>query len=133
MLLPEQCRAARAALAWDVRALSSAAKVSTQAITRFEGGGTIRPRFLQSLRGAFEAAGVEFGHYELRINAGWHVERYSAHSRRPKCQSRLLPHRAVVALAIESRAAGEILKVKAPANASVEELDHLYKLGVRWL
>jgi hypothetical protein len=36
-------------------------------------------------------------------------------------------------LAIESRRLGEIIKVKAPRNASVEELDHLYRLGVRWL
>lgn len=133
MLLPEQSKAARAALGWDTRALSAAAGVSAETVARFERGEAIRLRFLDALRCALEAAGIKFGHSALRMTADWRVERYYRHGRGPKHDATLLSFRAVVALAVKSSANRELIKVKAPPNASIDELDHLYKLGVQWL
>ncbi|WP_246672547.1 helix-turn-helix transcriptional regulator [Mesorhizobium sp. B3-1-6] len=55
-----QCRMARAALGWGVRELAEAAKVATQTITRLEQGDRLKPKTLQAVRTAFEAAGIEF-------------------------------------------------------------------------
>jgi hypothetical protein len=43
-----------------VRELADAARVSTNTITRFEGGETLRQRTVEAIRTALEAAGVEF-------------------------------------------------------------------------
>ncbi|TPI24578.1 helix-turn-helix transcriptional regulator [Mesorhizobium sp. B3-1-6] len=51
---------ARAALGWGVRELAEAAKVATQTITRLEQGDRLKPKTLQAVRTAFEAAGIEF-------------------------------------------------------------------------
>jgi len=60
MLLPVQCRMARAALGLGVRELAAAAKVSTDTVARFERGDELKERTIEALKGALEAAGVEF-------------------------------------------------------------------------
>jgi len=51
---------ARAALQLGVRELAEAAKVSTNTITRFERGKELKPRTIEAIRTALEAAGVIF-------------------------------------------------------------------------
>jgi transcriptional regulator with XRE-family HTH domain len=51
---------ARAAIEMGVRQLAEAAKVSTNTITRFEGGELLRERTVDAIRAALEAAGVIF-------------------------------------------------------------------------
>jgi DNA-binding XRE family transcriptional regulator len=68
-----QCKMARVALGWGVRELAQIAQVSTQTVARFERGDHLRDRTVQSLRSAFEQAGIEFipengGGPGLRIN-----------------------------------------------------------------
>ena len=55
-----QCRMARAGLELGVRDLAKAAAVSTNTISRLEGGEALQPRTLAAIRTALEAAGVEF-------------------------------------------------------------------------
>lgn len=55
-----QCRMARAALGWGIRELAEVARVATQTITRLEQGDRLKPKTLQAIRAAFEAAGIEF-------------------------------------------------------------------------
>jgi transcriptional regulator with XRE-family HTH domain len=59
-MFPVQSRMGRAALGWGVRDLASAAKVSPDTIARLERGESLYPRTLDTIRGAFEAAGVIF-------------------------------------------------------------------------
>lgn len=56
----EQCRMARAGLGIGVRELAKMAGVSTNTIARLERGERLQPRTVQAIRGALEAAGVEF-------------------------------------------------------------------------
>lgn len=60
-ITPAQCRAARALLDWSQDRLEMAAKVARKTIVDFERE-TRRPydRTIAAIRGAFEAAGVEF-------------------------------------------------------------------------
>lgn len=51
---------ARVALGWGVRELAEVAQVATQTITRLEQGDRLKPKTLQAIRAAFEAAGIEF-------------------------------------------------------------------------
>lgn len=51
---------ARSGLSLGVRELAEAAQVSTNTITRFEKGEELRPRTVEAIRSALEAAGVEF-------------------------------------------------------------------------
>jgi transcriptional regulator with XRE-family HTH domain len=51
---------ARAALGWGIRELAEVARVATQTITRLEQGDRLKPKTLQAIRAAFEAAGIEF-------------------------------------------------------------------------
>ena len=52
---------ARAALGWNMQKLATKAGVGVNTINRFESGvGQPRGVTLEALRGAFEAAGVEF-------------------------------------------------------------------------
>ncbi|RWE50926.1 MAG: XRE family transcriptional regulator [Mesorhizobium sp.] len=51
---------ARAALGWGIRELAEVARVATQTITRLEQGDRLKPKTLQVIRAAFEAAGIEF-------------------------------------------------------------------------
>ena len=60
IILPLQCRMARAALGWGVRELAGFAKVSIDTVVRFERGDELKERTVEALQRAFEAAGVEF-------------------------------------------------------------------------
>ena len=60
ILLPVQCRMARAALGLGVRELAAAAKVSIDTVTRFERGDELKERTIEALHRALEAAGVAF-------------------------------------------------------------------------
>ncbi|WP_292325476.1 helix-turn-helix transcriptional regulator [Mesorhizobium sp.] len=51
---------ARVALGWGVRELAEVAQVATQTITRLEQGDRLKPKTVQAIRAAFEAAGIEF-------------------------------------------------------------------------
>lgn len=131
-----QCRLARAALSWDVRELSVAAKVPVEAVARFERGEPLGHRTVEALRQALEAAGMEFtdcAHPGVRMKVAWYVERWDANGRSSKAHARLPAFRSVVALVHRSRAKGEIVRVRAPDNAGIDELDHLHKLGAQWL
>jgi len=55
-----QCRMARSALALGVRDLATRAGVSTNTITRLEGGEELKPQTVESIRTVLEAAGVIF-------------------------------------------------------------------------
>jgi transcriptional regulator with XRE-family HTH domain len=60
MILPVQCRMARAALGIGVRELAAAAKVSVDTVARFERGEELKERTIDALQRAFEDAGIEF-------------------------------------------------------------------------
>jgi transcriptional regulator with XRE-family HTH domain len=60
IILPVQCRMARAALGLGVRELAAAAKVSIDTVARFERGDELKERTIDALQRTFEAAGVEF-------------------------------------------------------------------------
>jgi transcriptional regulator with XRE-family HTH domain len=60
ILLPVQCRMARAALGLGVRELATAAKVSIDTVARFERGDELKQRTIDALQQTLEAAGVEF-------------------------------------------------------------------------
>ena len=60
ILLPVQCRMARAALGLGVRELAAAAQVWIDTVTRFERGDELKERTIEALHRALEAAGVEF-------------------------------------------------------------------------
>ena len=60
ILVPVQCRMARAALGLGVRELAAAAKVSIDTVARFERGDELKQRTVDALQRALEAAGVEF-------------------------------------------------------------------------
>ena len=51
---------ARAGLGLIVRELAEKARVSTNTITRFEGGEPLKERTVEAIHDVFEAAGVEF-------------------------------------------------------------------------
>ena len=55
-----QSKMARAALGLTVRDLATAAGVSHDTIVRLEAGGELKPRTVDAIRNALEAAGVEF-------------------------------------------------------------------------
>jgi transcriptional regulator with XRE-family HTH domain len=60
ILLPVQCRMARAALGLGVRELAATAKVSIDTVTRFERGDELKERTIEALQRVLEAAGVDF-------------------------------------------------------------------------
>jgi len=60
IIVPVQCRMARAALGLGVRELAAAAKVSIDTVARFERGDELKERTIDALQRALEAAGVEF-------------------------------------------------------------------------
>ena len=60
ILLPVQCRMARAALHLGVRELAAAAKVSIDTVTRVERGDELKERTIEALQRVLEAAGIEF-------------------------------------------------------------------------
>jgi transcriptional regulator with XRE-family HTH domain len=59
-MLAVQCKMARAALGLGVRDLALAAQVSPDTIARLERGEVLKPRTVDAVRGALEAAGVQF-------------------------------------------------------------------------
>jgi transcriptional regulator with XRE-family HTH domain len=60
IILPVQCRMARAALGWGVRELAAAAKVSIDTIARFERGDELKERTIEAIHRALEAEGIDF-------------------------------------------------------------------------
>ncbi len=60
ILVPVQCRMARAALGLGVRELAALAKVSIDTVARFERGDALKERTIEALQRALEASGVEF-------------------------------------------------------------------------
>lgn len=86
-MLPVQCRMARAALGLGVRELAAAAKVATDTVTRFERGDELKPRTIDALRLAFEAAGVEFTNGDkpgVRLTKGAAAPRWASPVIAPK-------------------------------------------------
>ena len=59
ILLPVQCRMARAALGMGVRELAAAAKVSVDTVARFERGEELKERTVDALERVLEAAGIK--------------------------------------------------------------------------
>jgi transcriptional regulator with XRE-family HTH domain len=60
-ITPAQCRGARGLLGWSQSDLSAASKTATKTIADFERAAREPyPRTLNDVRGALEAAGVEF-------------------------------------------------------------------------
>ena len=59
-LLTVQCRMARAALAWGVRDLAGAARLSADTVARFERGKALLRRTIRAIKIALEKAGCEF-------------------------------------------------------------------------
>ena len=55
-----QCRMARAGLGIGVRELATAAKVSTNTVTRLEAGEELKERTVNAICAALEAMGAEF-------------------------------------------------------------------------
>lgn len=60
ILLPVQCKMARAAIGWGVRDLAREANVSPDTIARLERGDPLKENTITIIRKALEAAGVEF-------------------------------------------------------------------------
>ena len=60
ILLPVQCRMARAALGWGVKELAAAAKVSIDTVVRFERGDELKERTVEAIQRALEGGGIEF-------------------------------------------------------------------------
>jgi hypothetical protein len=63
VITSEQVRAARALIRWEQRDLAETSKVSLPSIKRLEttpGALSAQPRTIDAIRGAIEAAGVEF-------------------------------------------------------------------------
>jgi len=60
IILPVQCRMARAALGWGVKELASAAKVSIDTVARFERWDALKERTVEAIQLAFEARGIHF-------------------------------------------------------------------------
>lgn len=60
-MTPGQVRAARSLLDWTRAQLSGASGVPVRTLVRYEGGDSLpRPRTVDAIRTALEAAGVEF-------------------------------------------------------------------------
>lgn len=59
IILPVQCRMARAALGLGVRDLAELAKVAPATISRLEAGEELKARTVDAVRIALEASGIE--------------------------------------------------------------------------
>jgi transcriptional regulator with XRE-family HTH domain len=55
-----QCKMARVALGWGTRDLARNANVSPDTIARLERGERLKSSTIDAIRGAFEAAGIDF-------------------------------------------------------------------------
>lgn len=60
IILPVQCRMARAALGKGVRELASAAKVSPDTVARFERGEELKERTVEAIQRVLEDEGIQF-------------------------------------------------------------------------
>ena len=60
VLIPIQCKMARVAVGLGVRDLAELAKVAPATISRFEAGEELKPRTIEAIQRALEAAGVVF-------------------------------------------------------------------------
>lgn len=56
----KQCRMARAGLGWSLDDLARESQVARRTIARFEAGERVKPETVETLRGTFVRAGVEF-------------------------------------------------------------------------
>jgi transcriptional regulator with XRE-family HTH domain len=93
IILPVQCRMARAAVGLGIRDLAAAAKVSMDTVARFERGEELKERTIEALQRALEAAGVEFTNGEqpgVRLNksAAAHRVKTAIKSTSPKAAGR---------------------------------------------
>jgi transcriptional regulator with XRE-family HTH domain len=59
-MLPVQSRMARAATGFQIIEIAKRAKVATATIVRFEKGEELKPRTVEAIQSAYEAAGIEF-------------------------------------------------------------------------
>ena len=59
-MLAVQCKMARAALGLGIRDLAKLAQVAPATVSRLEAGEELKPRTVQAIQAALEAAGVEF-------------------------------------------------------------------------
>lgn len=59
-MLAVQCKMARAALGLGIRELAKLAKVAPATVSRLEAGEELKPRTVEAIHAALEAAGVEF-------------------------------------------------------------------------
>jgi transcriptional regulator with XRE-family HTH domain len=69
-MIAAQCRAARGLLNMTVKELAARARVATDTIVRLENGRDMKPRTLDAIRMALEAAGVEFLPAGVRLKFG---------------------------------------------------------------
>jgi transcriptional regulator with XRE-family HTH domain len=67
LLTPSQCRQARVALGWSMRALSRASMVAPGTAARIERGGYTNLRTLDDIKRAFAKAGIRFSPTGLKI------------------------------------------------------------------
>ena len=70
LLLPVQCKMARAALDWGVRELAAKADKSPNTIARFERGEDMPRETIAEIRAALELGGVEFVAEDEASSAG---------------------------------------------------------------
>lgn len=59
-MLAVQCKMARVALGLGIRELAEIAKVAPATVSRLEAGEELKPRTVEAIQHALEAAGVEF-------------------------------------------------------------------------
>jgi len=59
-MIAVQCKMARVALGLGVRDAAALAQVAPATISRLEAGEELKPRTIDAIRSAFEAAGVQF-------------------------------------------------------------------------
>lgn len=59
-MIAVQCKMARVALGLGIRDLAQMAKVAPATVSRLEAGEGLKPRTVEAIKDALEAAGVEF-------------------------------------------------------------------------
>jgi transcriptional regulator with XRE-family HTH domain len=69
-MIAAQCRAGRDLLNMTVKELAARARVATDTIVRLENGQEMKPRTIDAIRMALEAAGVEFLPAGVRLKCG---------------------------------------------------------------
>ena len=69
-MIAAQCRAGRGLLNMTVKDLAARARVAADTIVRLENGREMKPRTIEAIRMALEAAGVEFLPAGVRLKGG---------------------------------------------------------------